>query len=1079
MKEQTLTRRGFTKLMAASGAAAAMGTAMANSFSKVEPAAADDEETSSSRTIYTATCHGCIQTCPVRVYVENDVVTKIEGHPLSPTSMGSVCMKCMNQLHTCYSPRRVLYPIKRAGERGAENAEWERITWDEALDLAGTQIADCIEKYGTYAFFTSCGGGGNYSITHSQAVAMAMGTPTFFEPGCAQCWLPRFFISYAMYGEDDNSVADCCVLEPFKGLAKVNAQNRGWDVDPGWDVDYDAQAMVLWGTQPSVSQTAQSGRAMAELRELGVQTVVIDPNMTPDAAKATVWLRVRPGSDTAMVMAWFRYILENKLYDEEFSKYWTNIPFLINPETHLPWLATEVWDDYEPTTPDNTPVYVCVDEDTGELAPLPFGYPEDIKKIVNPTVCATAKVNGKKSRTGGQIYWEAAEPFTLEKAEEICWVPADLIEKAIHIYADPEVAGICLGVATDQQQNSSQMCVGTMGLDMLMGYVNKPGATLTKNYYGQGGNEINPQPAEGEKPDRPTQMFYGLYGSFNSFSGVGFEVGATEADNEARIAALPEGTYPGGRGYMYQMNQLILDRLGTRDYKGLNNWAAAHIPSVLEAIKTGIPYKPRVWYDLSGNKLAVIGNAESWYEAFDEIDFCICQYPNLTSFQMEVGDLVFPVEEWLEYADSSIMPQLNYHFGYFPIIHLGETVASNVCVNKIINSASRMLNERIAAGSDVILGFVGMEMGEAPAEPSTCVNSEDGALQTTANSTYIHECDQSQFDLSFPLGVGIFCGCEEDSVHIDSLVERWGAPSWEELRANPEDYIEPFYIPLDEFWTYDNHLVECTDGLPYGFPTESRKCEVYVTILVKMAESCWPIAYPRPQVACNENIGAEIAEINPDYEYQGMYSPICQYIEPAETALESAPGYDEEYPFTITSGRLPYFHHGTMRHAPFARELYPAPDLYINPTTAAKYGIEHMDWVKITSKRGSTQGRARLNPAMHENVLWMERFWNPEAFDSSQEKKDGGWRQMNIAMMTKNTPPYNEVFGSYTNRGFCVKIEKGEKPDNVWTEPKEFEPFMPDTPSELFPDIGKVIDQPQTDRIVFDDWDRETGTGIY
>ena len=47
-------------------------------------------------------------------------------------------------------------------------------------------------------------------------------------------------------------------------------------------------------------------------------------------------------------------------------------------------------------------------------------------------------------------------------------------------------------------------------------------------------------------------------------------------------------------------------------------------------------------------------------------------------------------------------------------------------------------------------------------------------------------------------------------------------------------------------------------------------------------------------------------------------------------------------------------------------------------------------------------------------------------------------------VLTKNDAPFNEVFGSYTNRGFTVKIEKSEKPANVWVEPKEFEPFPPD-----------------------------------
>ncbi len=41
--------------------------------------------------------------------------------------------------------------------------------------------------------------------------------------------------------------------------------------------------------------------------------MVVDPRLTPDAAKADVWLPVRPGSDVALMLAWIRYILVNRL----------------------------------------------------------------------------------------------------------------------------------------------------------------------------------------------------------------------------------------------------------------------------------------------------------------------------------------------------------------------------------------------------------------------------------------------------------------------------------------------------------------------------------------------------------------------------------------------------------------------------------------------------------------------------------------------------------------------------------------------------------------------------------------------
>ena len=56
---------------------------------------------------------------------------------------------------------------------------------------------------------------------------------------------------------------------------------------------------VMWGTGPAQHAPSSAGRAVVELRAAGTKTVVIDPRYTPDAARADVWLPVRPGTDVA------------------------------------------------------------------------------------------------------------------------------------------------------------------------------------------------------------------------------------------------------------------------------------------------------------------------------------------------------------------------------------------------------------------------------------------------------------------------------------------------------------------------------------------------------------------------------------------------------------------------------------------------------------------------------------------------------------------------------------------------------------------------------------------------------------
>jgi len=1052
-----MSRRSFIKASTVAGAALALSTKLAGSLAQTDEAWA---VTPGETKMYVTTCHGCIQVCPARVYVENNVAVKIEGHPIGPANLGSMCLKGLAQLHTMYSPLRVLYPLKRAGDRGAENVKWERISWDEALDLASSKIMESAEKYGTYSFFTSTGGGGGYSFEQTRTLVTALGSPNVIEPGCAQCYLPRVAIADLMYAGQNQSIADSSFQEFHKGLSPYEAAKG---------VSQDTVSLVVWGAQPSVSQTAQSGRGIADLREAGCKIVVVDPNQSPDAVKADVWLRVRPGSDGALILSWYRYIFENKLYDADFCKKWTNLPFIINPDTHLPYLAQEIFPDFVQTTPENTPAYVCWDNLSGSLMPFEYAATD-----VDPEIFWSGDVNGKKSRSAGQVYKDAADPWTLEKTEEMCWIPADVIEKGIRIYTDAPVAGIAHGVATDMMQDASQVPLGLIGLDMIMGYVNKKGAALTQHYRPPfvDGDWAVPPPGPQARP------VLRVNGSFGTLYELGYYVGESEQFNQAIQDGLPESDGPRSkdRETLNLMNQLFLDRLGMKNHKGLYHWMHSHIPSVLEAIVTGIPYKPRVWFDFSGNKLAVIGDAGAWYRAFPEIDFCMCQYPMITSFQAEVGDLIFPLEEWLENAIVQRW-QLNYAFPQLPILHLGETVNSMVPPVKVQNATSKKFNDYLAAGNKLVFGATGAVVGAAPASPS---DAGDGSTKTSINATYVHDNSIiADIPLHFPIGLGVQGTVEEDSVVNKQLVDRYLAPDFDTLmndvsyqQPDPLNPVDPRFV-LDPkiFWQYDQHLAEARDGLPRGFGTESRKCEVYCSILIKMAANGFPYCYPREQEAVDPSIGTEVLAHDPSYPFVGTYSPICWHVEPAESPIEGMPGYDPEYPLVLTSGRVYYWHHGTQRHSPFIRELLPVPDVRIHPRTAEKYGLKHMDWVEITSRRGSTKGRVFYTASMDERVIFMERFWNPECYDNAQPKKTGGWQECNVNVLTKASAPYNEVFGSYTNRGFTVKIEKSTKPDNIWTQPKEFEPFLPSNPNQLLSDIGSALDMEQTPPVKFNDWE--------
>lgn len=950
MTKGTISRRGFMKAAAATGAA----LTAAGSIPLLETTDQAFAAGSVERVMHKTACHGCTNCCPVRVYTEDGRVVKIEGDPDGPLNKGGVCLKCLSQIQTVYSPRHVLHPMKRVGERG-EN-KWEAISWDEAVDLAGEQIATAVKKYGPYAYWSARGGGGAYIEWETSGLDYTFGGCNSLASGACQCAMPRDFVSTTSVG------FNCCVdmdnVDRWVGITD-NAELDGTRRD---DTE---RVFVLWGSQPHSSKAAHGGHGLTDARSnLGVKTIVVDPYMTAEAAKADVWLPVRPGSDCALMLSWIHHIIENDLYDEQFVKHWTNLPFLINPDTRLAYRAEEVWPDYvnpaaDPAGVYDTPAYVCFDAKTNSVQPFPFTAPENC--AVDPVIFATATVNGKEAKTAGQIYKEEAEPWTLEAAGETCWLDPERIREAIELYANADFGGLSNGVFSDHQENSSTAPLGALAIDALLGYVESPCSAFQNHG------------AASRTADRPTQRL-GVFSSTFERYGLGWTTGLTKAENDRLLDAIVADWDAKGRDgkemqrYFFQSR---CDTMGANEHKGIHQWQTCAPKELRQAITTGEPYRPRVMYEMSGNKYAVMGPSLEWKKAYDEQDFVIQQYPNMTSFTVQTVDLFLPTTEWLEY-DSYEAPgtHFNRHYARCQVTHLGETVNPFVSPYQVAASAVEKLGAENVFDPDAykVPFFESLEAARA------------------------------------------------------AWAEQMGKGSWQEML----DDIDHRFTeePIDDYMAYYQYKEPVSDGLPRGFATMSRKVDVYSEAMLRLARTGFPYMYPFDQPACDD------------------YDPICTFKEPTESPVEGQPGYDPEYPLVITTGRLPHFHHGTMRHAPFIREVMPAPELKINPETAAEYGIEHLDWVKITSRRGSSNARAYLTQGIAPGVLITERFWNPECFDETQETITPGIEECGYNIMSADEFQ-NPCFATNSYRAFTVKIEKTERPERIWIESEQFQPFMP------------------------------------
>ena len=85
-------------------------------------------------------CPMCPACCGIEVFVKDDKLQKVG--PMLEHPMGFLCPRGEAAIEWEYSPDRLTYPKRREGK------EWRRLSWDEALDLAATDLLRIKEKYG-------------------------------------------------------------------------------------------------------------------------------------------------------------------------------------------------------------------------------------------------------------------------------------------------------------------------------------------------------------------------------------------------------------------------------------------------------------------------------------------------------------------------------------------------------------------------------------------------------------------------------------------------------------------------------------------------------------------------------------------------------------------------------------------------------------------------------------------------------------------------------------------------------------------------------------------------------------------
>lgn len=237
--------------------------------------------------------HDCPDTCSMVFEVEDGKLTGVKGNPEHPMTRGGLCVKLKDYEKRHYHPDRLLYPMRRTGPKGSK--QFERITWDEALDEITTKWKAIIEEHGPHAILP-CSYLGNQGLVHG----LNGGDAFFNRMGATVC--ERTFCG------EGSCTAWLTTVGPTAG------------VDP--ESFIHSKYIIIWACN-SVSTNLHHWHIVKDAQKKGAKVVVIDAYASKTAKEADWHIAPKPGSDGALAMAMMHTIIEEGLVDQDYVDNYT------------------------------------------------------------------------------------------------------------------------------------------------------------------------------------------------------------------------------------------------------------------------------------------------------------------------------------------------------------------------------------------------------------------------------------------------------------------------------------------------------------------------------------------------------------------------------------------------------------------------------------------------------------------------------------------------------------------------------------------------------------------------------------
>lgn len=258
------------------------GAGMLSSCSGKESVVPLDDAEAGKLSWAKAPCRFCGTGCGVEVGVEGGKVVAVRGDTQSSVNQGLLCAKGYHLPGLLYGKDRLKYPLRRK----AGGVGWERVGWDEALDLIAKEFRTTLETKGP------------------DAVAMyGSGQWTVFDGYAALKWFKG--------GLKSNNLepnARLCMSSAVSGFVTQFQSDEPMGCYDDFEIGQD---FVMWGNNMAENHPVLFSRILENKHQHpDVRIVDIATRWTQTSELANVYVEIKPGTDLALANGILHLILK-------------------------------------------------------------------------------------------------------------------------------------------------------------------------------------------------------------------------------------------------------------------------------------------------------------------------------------------------------------------------------------------------------------------------------------------------------------------------------------------------------------------------------------------------------------------------------------------------------------------------------------------------------------------------------------------------------------------------------------------------------------------------------------------------